>query len=150
MSACCHTHDGRCIPWHDPPTPLKTLFDYFFFHSHIFFLRQSFSPAMTKVLFLVSARPLGDAHTHTLTRTVITGLLQPAGCCVTSAPPHNNKENGSELEEGDADAAERTQSRLRRRGLDAAGFQREKKRPAGSRKQWGAFYNYQWELWAAV
>lgn len=45
-----------------------------------------------------TARLLGDMYTktnteYTHTHTVITGLLQSTGCCVTSAPPHN-KENG--------------------------------------------------------
>lgn len=100
---------------------------------------------MTKVLFLVSVRLLGDSHTHThcnywspAARRVLCNL------CSTS----EQQGKWQRTREAAADAAERTQSRPRRRGLDAAGFQ--PKRPAGSRKQWGAFCNYQWELWAVL
>lgn len=62
---------------------------------HSYFLYFVCITCYDKVLFLVSVCLLGDTHTA---RTVITGPLQPAGCCVTSAPPHNNKEKGSEQE----------------------------------------------------
>lgn len=39
----------------------------------------------------------------------------PRGCCVTSAPPHNNKENGSEQEKKTQTWQKRTLSHLRRR-----------------------------------
>lgn len=72
-------------------------------YSLIFFLQCLFSHTIKKRSILVSrfqrlaswetcaGKQTQSTHTHT--QSVITGLLQSTGCCVTSAPPHN-KENG--------------------------------------------------------
>lgn len=103
---------------------------------------QSFSPAMTKVLFLVSLRLSGDTHTRAQRNYWWTAAR---GCCVTSAPPHSNKENGSRRER---ETQTRQKGHNHVSGEVKPGFQ--PKRPSGSRKQWGTFYNPRWELWAAV
>lgn len=80
-------------------------------HSY-FFYTLSFSPAMTKVLFLVSVRLLGETHARAHCNywsTAARGVL----CNLCSTSQQQGK--WQRTREGDADAAERTQLRLRRR-----------------------------------
>lgn len=73
----------------------------FFYNVFSHILSKKKKKKVNSCFSVSTARLLGDvqenkhrAHTHThAVYSVITGLLQSTGCCVTSAPPHN-KENG--------------------------------------------------------